>query len=711
MSAEESNKHIIPFIRCARASGKLELNREVLDVIKRAHNPHIVLFIGRTRIGKSTTLNNLIIGCKDGKSFIPRYSIFKASDSTKSETKGCNVFGPIKLSELKTRNDYSDDESCDESGSEDADIFFVDSEGFDSLNETTKMVYPGILTLMQVCTSSVILTSNNPTVSDLKQLIAMRRLTDFMKSIRDFEIPNTILYAVSCNLPISKSLKVTRAKYEDHSNGIADNIRQSLSKFNLNADILMKLKIIAGGLHRNEEDVNQQDVGLIMYWESLKKIIACIDIDVEERGHQDGRNLVSLIEVLFSFLKRFDNITDLNKSGFKEQIEHVFTDVFDENVENAVSDIKQSINNDFVKCIKITEKKESAKTMVIDTIGKQKIEIFHHTIEEYYNAKINEVSNDIRDLALMMISDNVGKYRASLISDETINQLSSKIVDQIKKNQFMEDVDKSIFDEEHIRSSCEGKLTENETIYNYMNTHEKQTLDMCFSVMCGKIKELCNNECDKLPRWDDHVKKEMKVIKQEISQFYDQEMNKCVYFEDFNTKVMKPEQYAQTITKKMLQKHFNKGKTDQNRKKEIKDMILNECSSKYVSLNRGKLRPKPHKHDISYELNYEPIHIHHLEEPHQEERGFSDKVLDFFSQEGVQSLILDKAAPFIASMFNGDSSVQKQPPPMSHSDDDQIVTDVIRGKYGNGQRRKDLLRNAGYDPKSIQDKVNERLKK
>lgn len=46
----------------------------------------------------------------------------------------------------------------------------------------------------------------------------------------------------------------------------------------------------------------------------------------------------------------------------------------------------------------------------------------------------------------------------------------------------------------------------------------------------------------------------------------------------------------------------------------------------------------------------------------------------------------------------------------SHNDDiEKIVDDVLAGKYGNGEARKELLTEAGYDYKEVQKKVNERL--
>ena len=41
---------------------------------------------------------------------------------------------------------------------------------------------------------------------------------------------------------------------------------------------------------------------------------------------------------------------------------------------------------------------------------------------------------------------------------------------------------------------------------------------------------------------------------------------------------------------------------------------------------------------------------------------------------------------------------------------DELAKEVINGKWGNGQERKDKLTDAGYDYKKVQDKVNEILK-
>ncbi|MCR5486349.1 MAG: hypothetical protein K6F35_02330 [Lachnospiraceae bacterium] len=45
-----------------------------------------------------------------------------------------------------------------------------------------------------------------------------------------------------------------------------------------------------------------------------------------------------------------------------------------------------------------------------------------------------------------------------------------------------------------------------------------------------------------------------------------------------------------------------------------------------------------------------------------------------------------------------------------NKDIDAVARDVIDGKYGNGEERKQRLKAAGYDPAEVQRKVNEMLK-
>ena len=60
----------LPFI--IKNNGKLELNENVLNIISKSVNPKLLLFYGATRLGKSTTLNQIIRGNIDTWKYINR---------------------------------------------------------------------------------------------------------------------------------------------------------------------------------------------------------------------------------------------------------------------------------------------------------------------------------------------------------------------------------------------------------------------------------------------------------------------------------------------------------------------------------------------------------------------------------------------------------------------------------------------------------------
>ena len=91
----------LPFI--IENQGKLFLNENLLKIIENSKNPRLLLFYGATRQGKSTTLNQLIRGNIDTWKYINK-TPFESRTSQKSLTVGCDIFGPIKCSEIKKRH-------------------------------------------------------------------------------------------------------------------------------------------------------------------------------------------------------------------------------------------------------------------------------------------------------------------------------------------------------------------------------------------------------------------------------------------------------------------------------------------------------------------------------------------------------------------------------------------------------------------------------
>ena len=105
-----------------------------MNLIQNSNNPKFISFYGSTRGGKSTTLNQIISSNTTSWSYI-RKEPFKTGNTVASITSGCDIYGPVKFSELKSKHHISD--KSDEI-KEDFDIFFCDTEGIDSLNNFNK---------------------------------------------------------------------------------------------------------------------------------------------------------------------------------------------------------------------------------------------------------------------------------------------------------------------------------------------------------------------------------------------------------------------------------------------------------------------------------------------------------------------------------------------------------------------------------------------
>ena len=168
--------------------GKLELNEDVLKIIEKSYNPRLLLIYGKTREGKSTTLNQIIRGNIDTWKYTNK-SPFLSKTSQQSITFGCDIYGPIKISEINKRHQIRKEIK------EDYDIFFCDTEGLFSMNKQSECLIPGILTLLQVCTFSIIMINNVLDSNTVDQVASEIQFTKILQQInKDIKSPLVSIY-------------------------------------------------------------------------------------------------------------------------------------------------------------------------------------------------------------------------------------------------------------------------------------------------------------------------------------------------------------------------------------------------------------------------------------------------------------------------------------------------------------------------------------
>ena len=111
-----------PFV--VTEDNKLVINPSVRQKIENCSHPIFLVLDGTTRLGKSTTLNQLIYGYNKTPRKFTIEQPFKRGGNTRSITQGCDIYGPMDVPDFFQRNSIEPPANCD------AQVFLVDTEGF-----------------------------------------------------------------------------------------------------------------------------------------------------------------------------------------------------------------------------------------------------------------------------------------------------------------------------------------------------------------------------------------------------------------------------------------------------------------------------------------------------------------------------------------------------------------------------------------------------
>ena len=260
----------LPFL--IEKQGKLELNEDVLKIIEKSYNPRLLLIYGKTREGKSTTLNQIIRGNIDTWKYTNK-SPFLSKTSQQSITFGCDIYGPIKISEINRRHQIKREIK------EDYDIFFCDTEGLFSMNKQSESLIPGILTLLQVCTFSIIMINNVLDSNTVDQVASEIQFTKILQQInKDIKSPLVSIYISEYQIELEKIMDYNECikEYEKNTEKTFDLFLNKVNEKYPNLHIKEKdFKVIPGGPYEknNSKEPDHDDLNAKLYWHSIQEIV------------------------------------------------------------------------------------------------------------------------------------------------------------------------------------------------------------------------------------------------------------------------------------------------------------------------------------------------------------------------------------------------------------------------------------------------------
>ena len=566
---------------------QLELNEEVLKEIEKSTNPQFLLFYGSTRQGKSTTLNQIIRGNFETWTYINK-SPFISQTSQNSVTKGCDIFGPIKCSEILKRH-------CSKRNiKNDFDIFFCDTEGLFSLNGQSKFLIPGILTLLQICTVSVIMIKTVPDQNTIIQIGSEIQISKLLQQINnEIKSPLVSIYISGFQIDTTEinDFDLCIKKYEEErdetTEKVFENIKKKYPHLNISKN---NFKIIPGGpfKHNFAQEPDHNDFEAKLYWHSIYQIIDEFVTYSLRTEKKSGIKVVSLMKIVFEIFKNFKDLpenVDLSHV-LKKYIEDLFKKYSKEQFEKINEEIENDLKNNFEEYFKMLNDDNLAKNKLSSCIEENMFEVYENLIPE----KIKEfMENSMLKLRNSIENQFEFEFKIKceeIISDEFINNKIENIKNEINKANFKEEINMNIVNEyTKIWNLIEN---ENEKLFLYFKFKKPKNIEILKNNFNQKVEKIIQNLISNKIIWKQFFNDQKNLIQSEINKTYLNSFNLIKYQEDFDKFIKK-----EKLIEELFNKFNNQLNLSQEKKNIIFDFIKKQCESTYNNLKENnKLKPK-----------------------------------------------------------------------------------------------------------------------
>ena len=575
----------LPFI--IENQGKLELNEKVLTIISQSENPRLLLFYGATRQGKSTTLNQIIRGNIDTWKYLNK-SPFESRTSQKSLTVGCDIFGPIKCSEIKRRHNLNIKLNND------FDIFFCDTEGLFSLNGQSKALIPGILTLLQICTLSVIMINTVPDVNTLSQISSEIQFSKILQQInKDLQSPLVAIYISGYQVDLIKydDFDTCLEIYESEKEQTVDLILENISEKYKTLKLTKKdFKVIPGGPyeHNCDKEPARDDLKARLYWHSINEIAKQFIIHTNKTPNYNVNKLISLIRFVFDIFKNFNNLPENNdlKEVLIVYITKSFEDFSNKEYNKINEEIKKDLKNNYNKYYLMLIDNKAAKEKLRQCIEEDKIEIYKNFIPDKINHFMENAILKLRKSIETQFEEEFKIINQLITSNEYINRNIQYIIDEINKANFQEDINMEIV--KNYTKIWNKIEQENEGLFKYFKEKKPNSLDNLKKNFNNIIEKIINNLISQKKIWKTFFEEKKREIKEEINNQYSEIFKKVQYQEDFDKLIKQNNKLSEELIEKYNEKYFKN--LDDKKKNEIINWIKQTCEIEYNKLKQENSR-------------------------------------------------------------------------------------------------------------------------
>ena len=570
---------------------QLVINEEVLKIIEKSENPRFLLFYGSTRQGKSTTLNQIIRGNLETWTYINK-SPFKSRTSQNSVTEGCDIFGPIKCSEILKRHESK------RNYKEDFDIFFCDTEGLFSLNGQSKYLIPGILTLLQICTVSVIMINTVPDQNTITQIGSEIQISKILQQINpELKSPLVSIYISGYQVDTSEidDFDLCLSKYEEERDETTDKIFENMKKKYPQLNISKKdFKVIPGGPYQQNfaQEPDHENLDAKLYWHSIHKIFDEFLTYALSTPTHSANKVISLMKVIFEIFKNYKELPDENLDLSQVLVKYI-VDLFEkyskQQFEKINEEIKNDLKNNFEEYFKMLNDDNLAKNKLSTCIEENLYEVYKNLIPDKIKGFMETAMLKLRNSIVNQFELEFKTKCDEIISEEFIYNNIKDIKNEIDKANFQEDIDMNIVNKyPEIWNAIEK---ENEKLFLYFQSKKPKNIEILKNNFIQSIEKIIQTMISNKIIWKQFFSEKKNLIQSEINKKYSELFNKIQYQEDFYKLIIPNEQLTEELFKKYDEQYFQK--LPNEKKQEIYNWIKNQCETTYNKLKENnKLKPK-----------------------------------------------------------------------------------------------------------------------
>ena len=393
-----------------------------------AINPKIFIVVGRTREGKSTLLNHLLLDKNlDLPNNLRLSKPFKSRGGEEATTKEFLFYGPIKMSEFCRRNKL-------EFNGEDCDCFFIDTEGTGNLYQMSKNLFHGIFALESISTCILFLSKG---IIDHETVLYISRHIQTSKLFNSSSIENFPGFAI-----IGRDIGI-----QNYDNPLEqqENERINQDKDKLN-DLKTRLKEKTGinFSEQNLKYIAEPPIDMPqLFFNSIKDLSKFIFQNSQTQNKRTSQEIINKFNSHEKFINKYPVLLDTNNpmeetfnNVFNSELEEVCNKLKTENINLILENIK---NLSLIDLSKINP--ENYKNTIISEIEKKFEE---ESNNRYYNIK--KIIETIYNLSLF----NLKKHFDNLIQNKLeekiqyfINTMKSYI--EKAKNDSQIEIKQSIF--------------------------------------------------------------------------------------------------------------------------------------------------------------------------------------------------------------------------------------------------------------------------